>query len=1656
MSDPSGDGGKRPPSKTTSPEQQPNEAEVRKTAPVLDAEADPITQPVGVDEADDLDNTDVLGPEAADFADTGSLGPEAADFEDTDSLGDTGVLAQIDEELIDEDAAEITEENAARITENNSARITVQVGDNDPTDPQHRVPSGRGGGAPPAWDSVEELQRALATPFDASEPGSDPTLEIDAVYARARLRQMAEANAVAEAFDPFEMTGFRIRQPGDDPEQAGLGQAPSTGRFEPPQTGRASAPRRAEDPDQQRRDWSRRLAVGLDAVDDYVALESPWAQFVEELREEAGVEADARLRSSYVFLLANLLRLYGGIGPEIADRLEEAALQTSRPVRTLLLDLVVKHWAEPDRRFVEAVERLEEWDAADEPESAAMRRAGIAVERLASGGVDGDIEQRLAQLVSPPETLPGLGLRAIRAHEQGHRPRAAQIWRQVSRHLREEPRVVLADTAAYFLRGTPGFFDYLQRCLDSGTATRSLLLMMQREAAAAGDHLREAGALRQLVAADVALGRRLEAGSTDRRSRLKEITAARFFRLATLLRGLQRGRRGDPALSNLEPHKVVRDAVALVPRHPLYLRRLARWARERGDLNTCAKSLGTLAMSYVDPRMAALALAELARTIHIGGGDANLVDQYLDEALAKHPGCDTARVARACLALARGDQERLARLGAPDESSLVDVDFVDEERRLIEASEWGKLGRLLEQKLESAVEPRRWSELTFRLAQLHGWFLAPSGDSRLRTEFLEQVLIADASHLCALVEILDLRLARREYAEAAEVVERLAELSAPARDRVSWLSELGGLIEHHLGTPDWAFACFEAALEIEPGNDDAFFGLLRTDIFSSQDAVAGIAARLDAGVAVREGAELSLELVLRVDEAAAAWQALDARFPDQPFWQFVRMCLSVERGRPDPAALRALRRMWLHPNARPLLGVFERHFAADTLPTTAELSRRLNLIKASPVSEGLLVRAMYDARRLADAELSGMLAAIRSRRTTDVVTRATDLAWMAITFMWRGEDEQALRVCEHVLERFPEYVPALKLAKILAERMGRWADVVRWCEREAGRTGVEQLAFENRLLASEVQRKYLGDFDAACQQFRTVLAQDPGHQEAFDKLKPLLLQRGEVDELLDVYENRVRHTTSVADKCEMLNDMADIALHRGKDPQAAIGYFRRALDLDPTQLRSLRILAELHYEQGEIDEALRRYRQAVELTDNDTLLERLWLKLGKLLEEADRGLDALEAYEHALRINPSRADVILDVARLEASTGGLDTALIHLRRLESTASNPEILREGRARKVQYLIALDRPQAQVLGAFRDLLVHHPGDLGSVDALCEYLGPERDDDIDEIFRDVAFKSLREMQGRPFQSHFAIARRLGHTDRAFCLAGVAKVLGYGSAPMEAFHAEYARERRWPTKNLPHDVVAEIVPQSLLPPFLAVLSHSEPALRAALRASPFVQARRRAKPLRGAEGTALEMALRWPSLYGVDVARMLETDEIDGGSHVLYDDGVEVIVDRSWRRADDPTELLVHLGKQLAAWSLGIGMWHVLDTKTRFLALSKLVSHLAPGWGGAAATRAVDGLEWSAVESWLQRDDADELAAQALELSGRLSTQAVEPQFRMVELTLERAACMVLDDPARFLPHTKYLGSEHGLLQQPWSFVFSKAFAQMRKAVGVAVVSG
>jgi tetratricopeptide (TPR) repeat protein len=122
----------------------------------------------------------------------------------------------------------------------------------------------------------------------------------------------------------------------------------------------------------------------------------------------------------------------------------------------------------------------------------------------------------------------------------------------------------------------------------------------------------------------------------------------------------------------------------------------------------------------------------------------------------------------------------------------------------------------------------------------------------------------------------------------------------------------------------------------------------------------------------------------------------------------------------------------------------------------------------------------------------------------------------------------------------------------------------------------------------------------------------------------------------------------------------------GRDAEAAIGAYEKAMALDPALVKARVNLGCLLHEAGRFDRAEAIYREGLRAHGDDPLL---LYDLGVLLDDRGRKRDAIQAYEAALRIDPHFADCHYNLALLCRTLGRPRDAIQHMaayRRLTAT------------------------------------------------------------------------------------------------------------------------------------------------------------------------------------------------------------------------------------------------------------------------------------------------------------------------------------------------------------------------------------------------------
>lgn len=215
----------------------------------------------------------------------------------------------------------------------------------------------------------------------------------------------------------------------------------------------------------------------------------------------------------------------------------------------------------------------------------------------------------------------------------------------------------------------------------------------------------------------------------------------------------------------------------------------------------------------------------------------------------------------------------------------------------------------------------------------------------------------------------------------------------------------------------------------------------------------------------------------------------------------------------------------------------------------------------------------------------------------------------------QAELEDRARGYELVLEREPDNQTAIEGLVDARIQLGDLEGVVEPLEKLAE---MNPNTPEYRVLLGQTKQS-IGDLDGAAEAYRTVLAQRPGDMNALQGLTALLIQQERPQAAIGLLQDTLQSAPQT-------NEVTP-----------------GAVDVGSVQL----LLAQVYVEEGDIDEALRVYEDAIEAAPDDF---RPVLAKGLVLRDAGREPDAVVLFKQAEELAPAQfKDQVRQLAAGEAS-----------------------------------------------------------------------------------------------------------------------------------------------------------------------------------------------------------------------------------------------------------------------------------------------------------------------------------------------------------------------------------------------------------------------
>jgi golgin subfamily B member 1 len=270
-----------------------------------------------------------------------------------------------------------------------------------------------------------------------------------------------------------------------------------------------------------------------------------------------------------------------------------------------------------------------------------------------------------------------------------------------------------------------------------------------------------------------------------------------------------------------------------------------------------------------------------------------------------------------------------------------------------------------------------------------------------------------------------------------------------------------------------------------------------------------------------------------------------------------------------------------------------------------------------------------------------------------------------------GDDDQAIATYAQVLETDGEDLRALRALDRILERNQRWPELAEILVRElalvdpsqSSGTGPSWVELKYRL--GRIREGEVGDVAGAIENYREILAMEPGHDRARAALErrlddgqfrlaaagilePIYEQLDQADRMIRVHEIQLESSAEPMRRVGLLMRIGELYSKRLGDAEKAFSAFARAFSEDPHSAGAKSELEELC---NLLDDGWPRMIQLFEGALGAADLEphlahELSIKVARAYESLGNSDKAIEYYRRALHIEPEDLEVIDALERI--------------------------------------------------------------------------------------------------------------------------------------------------------------------------------------------------------------------------------------------------------------------------------------------------------------------------------------------------------------------------------------------------------------------------
>lgn len=563
----------------------------------------------------------------------------------------------------------------------------------------------------------------------------------------------------------------------------------------------------------------------------------------------------------------------------------------------------------------------------------------------------------------------------------------------------------------------------------------------------------------------------------------------------------------------------------------------------------------------------------------------------------------------------------------------------------------GKFEEVVEMLLERSERAATRVERARSLSEIGRLYVKELADE-------EQALVAFTQALCEDPESDEvaaaiLRLARDEQQwedvlSAAVAATLSEELPGPARHRL--YQRMADWYLEQVKRSDLALPVYQTILEQEPTNDAALRGLAQIYRKAQQWPELGmvLTTRADAVTTPALARDLRCEaaeiLEVQLGDTGGARALYETILREDPGHEHASEALAriYERADDHEALIRILERRADTEQGEPRLRTMTRiaELYEERLADDGEAIRRYQAVTDLAPDHLDALRGL-DRLLAKTARYRELVPVLHHRLELATTPRQQITLWERVAGL---QDEEfldhaaAAAAWESILELDGSHEGALTALPRLYRVLDRWEDVAAIYERHAHLLDDPKRCLELHLARGRVLVEQLAAPERAMLAFETASAIDPQHAGALEALARVREALGDADAALRAIDALAERATTSESKAEQYLRAARLLESRG-DRDAAIEYYKRALDQVPSDVHTSTALRAAYVARGDINAAIQLLEREFSRTEGDATKARLAAEIAVLFRERLHDEPrAEEAAKRALQFDPTNVD----------------------------------------------------------------------------------------------------------------------------------------------------------------------------------------------------------------------------------------------------------------------------------------------------------------------------------------------------------------------------------------------------------------------------------